>query len=93
MKGFSDTPLLHLPLMSAAILSDCPTAAQQQNAMEHWQEGSTSTTIPPPSASDFVKQHNKIGGIAFGAALIVFWFYGMNTTEIDKCVKQKDFAL
>ena len=26
--------------------------------------------MPPPSASDVVGQHNKIGGITFGAALI-----------------------
>jgi len=35
----------------------------------YWWEGSISTAIPPPSASDVVDQHNKIGGITFGSAL------------------------
>lgn len=38
--------------------------------MECWQEGSTSTGTQPTSASDVMDQHNKIGGITFGAALI-----------------------
>jgi len=36
--------------------------------MEYWWEGSTSTVIPPTSASDIIRQHNKIGGITFRAA-------------------------
>jgi len=47
-----------------------PSVAQQQNVMEYGWEGSTSTAISPPSASDVVSQHNKIGGVTFGAALI-----------------------
>jgi len=38
--------------------------------MEYCQEGSTSTFIPPTSTFDVVGQHNKIGGIIFGAALL-----------------------
>jgi len=38
--------------------------------MEYWWEGSTSTAIPPTPASDVMHQHNKIGGITFGAALV-----------------------
>ena len=38
--------------------------------MEYWWEGSTSTAISPTSTSDFVGQHNKIGGINFGATLV-----------------------
>ena len=47
-----------------------PSVAQQQNVMEYGWEGSTSTAISPPSASDVVSQHNKIGGVTFGAALL-----------------------
>jgi hypothetical protein len=39
--------------------------------MEYWREGSTSTAISTTFASDVVGQHNKIGGITFGAALVV----------------------
>jgi len=38
--------------------------------MEYRQEGSTSTAIPPTSASDVVGQNNKIGGLTFGAVLV-----------------------
>jgi len=31
-----------------------PSVAQQQNVMECWWKGSTSTAIPPPPASDAV---------------------------------------
>jgi len=41
------------------------SVAQQQNLMEYWWEGSTSTAISPASASDIVGQHNKIGVINF----------------------------
>ena len=46
------------------------SVARQQNLTEYWREGSTSTAIPPISASDFVDQHNKIGAITFGAAVV-----------------------
>jgi len=38
--------------------------------MEYWLEGTASTAIPPTSTSDIMSQHNKIGGITFGAALV-----------------------
>jgi len=47
-----------------------PSLTQQQNATEYYWQSSTSTAIPPPSTSDTVGQHDKIGGITFGAALI-----------------------
>ena len=59
--------------MSDAILSDCPllsSVARQQSLTEYWWEGSTSTAISTTFASDVVGQHNKIGGINFGAALV-----------------------
>ena len=46
-----------------------PSVVQQQNEMEYWWEGSTSTAVQPPSASDAMGQHNKIGGTNFGTAL------------------------
>ena len=47
-----------------------PSVPQQQNVMKYWQEGSASTTMFQTSASDVMGQHNKIGSITFGAALI-----------------------
>ena len=47
-----------------------PSVTWQQNVMEYWQEGSASTTIPPTSITDVMGQHNNIGGITFGAALV-----------------------
>ena len=38
-----------------------PSVMQQQNVMEYCWEGSASTAIPPISASNIVRQHNKIG--------------------------------
>jgi len=46
------------------------SVARQQNLTEYWREGSTSTAISTIFASDVVGQHNKIGGINFGAALV-----------------------
>ena len=47
-----------------------PSDEWQQNLMEYWWEGSTSTATPLTSTFDVVGQHNKIGGITFEAALI-----------------------
>ena len=57
-------------------MSFCQTApllqsvTQQQNVTEYWWEGSVSIAIPLTSTTD-VCQNSKIGGINFGAALIV----------------------
>jgi len=40
--------------------------------MEYWWEGSTSTAIPPTSASDAMSQRNKTGGITSRAALVKY---------------------
>ena len=45
---------------------------QQWNVMGYWWEGSASTAIPLTFASDIVRQHHKIGGIAFRAALLPY---------------------
>ena len=47
-----------------------PSVTQQQHIAEYWWEDSTSTAIPPSSASEVVGSHNKTGGITFGAACI-----------------------
>jgi len=47
------------------------SVAWQQNLTEYWWEGSTPTATSPTSASDIVRQHNKRGGINFGATLII----------------------
>ena len=81
MEEFSDTPLFPLrPLytlpcqmvfcQTAPLL---PSVAQQQNVMGDWWEGSTFTVVPSKSTSDTVGQHNKIGGITFGAAVALAW--------------------
>ena len=42
----------------------------EQNVMECCWEGSTSTVIPPTSASDTMHQHKEIGGVTFREASI-----------------------
>jgi hypothetical protein len=56
--------------MSDAILTDCLSAAICRKATKltnYWREGSISTAIQPASAYKVMGQHNKIGGITFGA--------------------------
>ena len=48
-----------------------PSVMQQQNVMGYWWEGSTSTAVPPTSASNAVGRCNEIGDITFGAARVV----------------------
>jgi len=38
-----------------------------QDVIGYWWEVSTSTAMPPPSSSNKTSQHNKMGGITFGA--------------------------
>ena len=68
MEKFNDTLCSTCASMSDAPL--LPSATWQQNLTEHRWEGSASTAIPPPLASDVVGQHHKIGGITFRAALV-----------------------
>lgn len=51
-----------------------PSVTEKQNVTEYRWEGSTSTAISPPSASDILGQNNKIGCITSGAALVVFYW-------------------
>jgi len=101
MQEFSDTHLLHMHFLvrrHAVILSLLPCVARQQHVMEYWWEGLTSTAIPPTSAS--VGTRNKIGGMNFGAALVMpalvlvhsFWYKFINciteTARVEKTNKQ-----
>ena len=65
---FSSTHLLQCQISFCQAAALLPSVTWQQNVMEHWWEGSTSTAVPPASAS--VGQHNKIGGNTFEAALV-----------------------
>ena len=67
----SYTLLSQMPFCRPALL--LPSVTQQQNVLGYWQEGSTSAATPPTSTSDIMGQHNKTGGITFGAALIFPW--------------------
>jgi len=49
-----------------------PSVTRQQNVTKYWWEGSNSAVIPTTFTSDIVSQHNKIGGITFKAALVVY---------------------
>jgi len=45
------------------------SVTRQQNMMEHWWEGSASSAIQPPSASEIMDKDNEIGGINFEVSL------------------------
>ena len=65
------TLLCQMPFCQAAPL--LPSATQQQNVVEYWWEGSTSTAVPPTSTSDVTGQHNKRRGTIFGALPYLGW--------------------
>ena len=56
------------PFCQTALL--LPSVTQQQNLTEYWWEDSGCIAISPTSASEFMVQSNKIGGITFSAVLI-----------------------
>ena len=60
--------LCQMPVCQTAPL--LPPVTRQQNVIEYWKKASTSTAMPPTSTSDVVGQHNKMGEISFGAALV-----------------------
>lgn len=59
--------------------------AQQQNVMEYWQEGSTSTAIPLTTTCDVMGQHDQIKCIAFGAALLAILPFVLSKYQIKPC--------
>jgi hypothetical protein len=69
IEEFNDTRLLrmhfHVRHHFARLLLCCSHMATKLT--NYWQEGSSSTAIPPASTSKVVGQHIKIGGINFGA--------------------------
>lgn len=70
MEELNGTPLLNLLSMSDAIVSDYTSVASsctQQHVMEYWWE---SLLLLPYQQHSPLGQYNKIGGIAFGVALI-----------------------
>ena len=73
MEAFNDTLLLHSLFHSRCHFVRLPVCCPitQQHVTGYWWEGPTYTAIPPTSASEVMGQHNKIGGITFGAALII----------------------
>ena len=66
----SDALPRQMPFCQTAPL--LPFATWRQNGMAYRWEGSASTAITPPSASDAVNQQNKTGGTTFGASLVGF---------------------
>ena len=60
----------HIPFSQTVSLLS--SVAWQQNVMEYWWEGSTSTAIPPVSASDVTGQCNRIAGVTFRTAFAYF---------------------
>jgi len=47
-----------------------PSVTQPQNVTEYCWEHSASTAMPPTSTSEVRGQHDKIGSITFGTAII-----------------------
>jgi hypothetical protein len=75
MDESNDTPLLrtnfHIGCNFARLLVCCRhTATKLTN---YWQEGSTSTAIPPACTSNSMGQQKKIGAIIFGAPSWWWW--------------------
>jgi len=61
-----------MPFGQAALL--LPSVTWQQNVMECRWEGSASTAILPTATCDVRGQHHKLGGITFGATVIIIQF-------------------
>ena len=72
MPHLSSSTLLCQMLFSQTALL-LPNVTWQQSVLEYWWEGSTSTAVPPTSASDVKGRYNKVGGTAFGEGLVVQW--------------------
>ena len=66
MKELSDAPLLHMHFHVRLLLC-CHLS--HSNKMEYWWEGSISNILLIP-ISDIVGQHDKAGGVTFGADFV-----------------------
>jgi len=65
----SVTSSLHMHFHVRRHFVRLPSVKWQQNVMEYWWEDSTSTAIPPSSASDIMSYCNKTEDSTFRAAL------------------------
>ena len=71
LLSFQKVPELYLnPETDFVAPPSCVSSVLLLLLTEYWREGSTSTAISTIFASDVVSQHNKIGGINFGTALV-----------------------
>ena len=88
MEEFNDTPLLcthfHIKCHFLKLSISCHLLRKkkfsffrQESLRECWWDGSTSTAIPATSTCDIMSQHDKIGGINFGAALVHSFIWGL----------------
>ena len=59
-----------------------PSVTQQQNVMEYWWEGSTSTAIAPTFASGVIGQYHKTESITFEAGLALFQQLSTNEKKV-----------
>jgi len=72
MEQFTDTPLLRIHFHVRCHCVRLPLCCQQQNVTGYWWEDSAPAAMPSSSMSGVVGQQNKIGGITFGAAPLIF---------------------
>jgi len=73
-EEFNDALLLHTHFhvrRHFVRLPLCCLLFPSNRTMKYWWEGSVSTVIPSPFTSNIIGQHNKIGGIIFGAVFII----------------------
>ena len=85
IEEYNSTPLLHKHFHFRHYFIKLPHYCyllQSIYITEYWCEGSTSTVIPPISASDIMGQHNyNTGDVTFRAALVLNFNYGQAQTK------------
>ena len=83
MEKISCTPLLyphfHVRHCFVGLPLCCHLRHSNKMPKGYQREGSTSTAIPPASASDVVGHQNKTGGVTFSAALVCVLFTGIGS--------------
>lgn len=73
MVEFSGTPLLHVYFYVTLPLCCHLFHGLKKKKKEYWHESSTSMSIPLISASDVVRQHNKIGSSLLSNVVVGLW--------------------
>jgi len=81
MEEFKCSTLLHTYFHDWCLFVRL-TLCTHQTTKCNWWEGSTSTSISPPSVSDVAGQHKKIGGITFRADAIEFQYPSTSVWDI-----------